>query len=110
MKKRFAFFLSISFAFLISCNDPTIACFTFSPSSAITTATPVIFNASCSEETSYFTWNFGDGTDDILVTSPNITYQYANAGTYIVKLSAKRKDGYPPKKSKFATSQAITVQ
>lgn len=95
--------------FLIACKDTTVACFTHSPD-AITTSTPVTFNASCSEEASYFTWNFGDGSADTTTGSLSITHQYSNAGTYSVKLNVKRKDGHVPKKSKLESSEQITVQ
>ena len=102
------FFLSL-ILLLFSCKEPTVACFSHSPN-AITTSTPVTFNASCSEEASYFTWNFGDGSADTITTSLSVTHQYANAGTFTVKLNVKRKDGNVPKESKLESSEVITVQ
>jgi PKD repeat protein len=92
-----------------SCSKPTEACFTYSPTT-ITTNTTVTFNASCSDNASYFYWNFGDNTADTTTTSLTITHKFNATGQYTVKLNAKRKDGMTLGKDKPKTIQIITVQ
>ena len=109
MKTNLILLFPFCLALLSSCKDPTISCFTHSPDT-ITTSTVVTFNAACSEEASYFTWNFGDATADTTTTALNITHQYSNAGTYTVRLQAERKDGQFPRKNRIESSSVITVQ
>lgn len=93
-----------------TCSKPANACFTYSPATAITTTTTVIFNASCSENSSYYRWTFGDGTTDTTSTSLTISHKYNAPGTYTVTLDAERKDGVSIRKGKTEQAQTITVQ
>lgn len=95
--------------FLFSCKDPTIACFSHSPDT-ITTNVPVTFNAGCSDEASYYTWNFGDGSYDTTTTALTITHEYTITGTFIIRLNVKRKDGNLPRGSKTESTELISVQ
>lgn len=95
--------------FLTACEKPTNGCFTYSPTT-ITTATVVTFNSSCSENASYFTWNFGDNSADTIVTSLTVTHKFSAVGQFTVTLNAKRKDGWSLKNSNPITTQTITVQ
>lgn len=109
MKNIFYTFIVITIIFLTACQKPTEACFTYSPTT-IDTTTVVTFNASCSQNASYFTWNFGDNTGDTTVTSATITHKFSASGTYTVTLNAERKDGATFGKSHPTTTQVITVQ
>lgn len=93
-----------------ACSKPANACFTYSPTTAITTTTNIVFNASCSENSSYYRWTFGDGTTDTTSTSLTIFHKYNMPGTYTVTLNAERKDGVSIRKGKPEQAQIITVQ
>ncbi len=92
----------------ISCSKPTESCFSYSKSK-ITTDSIVTFNASCSGNASYFTWNFGDSTKDTTTTSLKIKHKFNKNGQFIVNLVAKRKDGVSSGNDTKA-SQMITVE
>jgi PKD repeat protein len=92
-----------------SCSKPTESCFTYSPAT-ITTNTIVAFNASCSDNASYFTWNFGDNTLDTTITSLTIAHKFSSTGQFNVTLIAKRKDGMTLGKDKPKVTQVIKVQ
>lgn len=92
-----------------SCSKPTEACFTFSPTT-ISPNTTVTFNASCSQNASYFTWNFGDNSADTTTTTLTVTHKFSTVGQFEVTLNAKRKDGATLGKDKPTTKQIITVQ
>jgi PKD repeat protein len=111
MKNIFYFltFITCITCLAISCSKPTEACFTYTPTSA-TTNTNVTFNASCSDNASYFSWNFGDNTSDTTNTSMTITHKFSSTGQYIVTLIAERKDGMTLGKDKPKATQTITVQ
>jgi len=94
--------------FVIACQEPTEGCFTYSPS-YIDTTTVVTFNASCSQNASYFNWSFGDNTKDTMVTSITFTHNFSASGTYTVTLNAARKDGMTLGKSHPKMSQVIEV-
>lgn len=108
-----AFYILALMSFLTglttSCTRPTEACFTYSPAT-ITTNTVVEFNASCSENASTYSWNFGDNIPDTLTNSLTITHIFPAAGQYNVTLKAKRKDGMTFGKDKPESTQVITVQ
>ncbi len=74
-----------------SCSKPTKACFTYNPET-ITTGTAVNFDGNCSEMTSFFEWNFGDGTPDTATNESQVSHTYTVPGTYVVTLTAIRKD------------------
>lgn len=101
---------TLSSSFFTACSKPMNACYTYSPATAITTSTNIVFNVSCSENASSYRWTFGDGTIDTTNTSLTISHKYNTAGTYIVTLNAERKDGVSIKKGKPTQEQTITVQ
>ena len=74
----------------------------------VTTDSIVTFDASCSGNASYFTWNFGDSTKDTTTTSLKIKHKFTKTGQFIVNLTAKRKDGVTMGKDTRA-SEIITV-
>lgn len=105
------FLISCLFVSLFTaCSKPTNTCFTYSPTTAITTNTDIVFNATCSENASSYRWTFGDGTTDTTTHSLTITHKYNTAGTYTVTLNAERKDGVSIRKGKPEQTQTITVQ
>lgn len=91
----------------ISCSKPTESCFTCSQKT-IKIDSVVTFDASCSGNASYFTWNFGDSTKDTTTTSLKIKHKFTKTGQFIVNLVAKRKDGVSSGNDTKA-SQMITV-
>lgn len=93
--------------FMAHCSKPTIACFVSSGNS-ISKDSSVTLNAACSENASYYTWNFGDNTKDTTTTDFKIQHQYSNSGQYTITLHAKRKDGVANGSDTKAT-QMITV-
>lgn len=96
-------------ATLSACKKPIDACFTFSPTT-VAPNTTVSFNASCSQNASYFTWHFGDNSADTTVTSLTVTHKYSAVGQFAVTLTAERKDGATSGKDKTTTTQTVTVQ
>ena len=92
-----------------SCSKPTEACFTYSLNKTLQDSLLVVFNASCSQNTSQFLWNFGDGSKDTIVNSPIIQYRYNIKGEYNVKLNAKSKDGVSVKKGNNSKTMNIIV-
>jgi len=109
MKNTF-YTLAISILFFLTgCGEPTNACFTYSPVT-IAKDSAVTFDGSCSQNTMFFKWNFGDGTADTSVTSTTITHKFTSSGQFAVTLNAKRKDGATLGKDHLTTSQIITIQ
>lgn len=111
-QKNIIFFLIVLIScggLITSCSKPTEVCFTYAPT-IITANTPVTFDASCSDNASFFIWNFGDNTSDTTTTSLTITHMFFSAGQYNVTLQTKRKDGVAFGKDKPVTTQIITVQ
>lgn len=110
------FYLTCAFSIIsiltccLACSEPTKACFTYSPTDC-TTSTEIVFNAACSEQTSFYRWTFGDGSSDTTTTELTISHKYLVAGTYTVTLNALRKDyaGFVGK-GKPTESQTITIQ
>lgn len=98
-----------SIAILTACSKPTEPCFTLSHTT-ISPKTIVTFNASCSENASYFKWNFGDNTADTTVTSLTVSHTFTTIGQFTVTLNTSRKDGITLGKSNPTTTQIITVQ
>jgi PKD repeat protein len=74
-----------------ACSKPTKACFTYAPD-PVEAGSPVTFDATCSEMTSFCEWSFGDGTADTTCSERTIQHTFASPGTYAVKLHATRKD------------------
>lgn len=111
MKNTFCLLIMLTcvMSLMISCSDPTEACFTYTPT-IITRNTTVTFDASCSENVSFYSWNFGDGTADTTTTSFTVTHRFFSTGQYNVTLQAKRKDGVTLGKDKPISTQTITVQ
>lgn len=94
-----------------NCSKPSEACFDFSPNENISTQTPVLFDASCSKNAGYYTWDFGDGTsENSILGSSTIVHTYSTSGSYQVTLTAKRKDGVTLKKdNKYSINKTIVV-
>lgn len=102
--------LFIVYASISGCSDAVKACFTFSPETP-TVSTPVTFDASCSENSYLYIWNFGDGTVDTTVTQTlKVTHTYSTTGTYTVTLTAESKDGVTFRKGDFTATQTVEVQ
>ena len=110
-KFKYVIFLAITIIMAISgCSDAVKACFTFSPEMP-TVSTPVTFDASCSENSYLYIWNFGDGTVDTTVTQTlTVTHTYSTTGTYTVTLTAESKDGVTFRKGEFTATQTLEVQ
>ncbi len=71
---------------------PVTAHFTMSPEVPATGQT-VTFSADTADQygnPTHFTWNFGDGTSPITVTSQSVTHVYDCARSYVVTLTASR--------------------
>ncbi len=110
MKIVIPFLNIVALTVLCQCEKPTQACFTYSPDS-IDTSTLVTFDASCSDNSMYYTWTFGDGTPDTSITSgPMVTHQYLSPGTYTVTLNTSRKDGFAIGISRPVASKDLLVQ
>lgn len=92
-----------------SCSKPIEACFTCS-ATTVSPNTTISFNASCSENVSYFTWRFGDNSADTTTTSPVVAHTFSSPGQFNVSLVAKRKDGPDRGKDKPTATALITVQ
>lgn len=99
----------ISAVVFSACSKPIESCFSFSPETAIVNQT-VTFNASCSQNASYFIWNFGDNTPDTLTSSLTISHKFLTMGQFTVTLTAERKDGATLGKDKLTTAHIVTVQ
>ena len=110
-KFKYVFLFVIPIILVISgCSDAVKACFTFSPETP-TVSSPVTFDASCSENSYLYIWNFGDGTVDTTVTQTStVTHVYTTTDTYTVTLTAESKDGVTFRKGDFTTTQTLEVQ
>ena len=95
-----------------NCSKPSEACFNFSPNENISTQIPILFDATCSKNASYYTWDFGDGTTkNSIPGTATITHSYSVNGVYEVTLIAKRKDGVTLRKNNtYSISKTIYVQ
>ena len=95
-----------------NCSKPSEACFDFSPNENIGTQTPVLFDASCSKNAGYYTWDFGDGVvENSTLGTTTIKHTYSVSGSYEVTVTAKKKDGVTLKKdNKYSISKTIIVQ
>lgn len=109
MKNAFYILILVINILVFACKKPSNACFTYSPT-LINSRTEVSFNASCSENASYFTWSFGDNSSDTTVTAKTISHTFLTPGQFKVTLHAKRKDGISNKKGQPIITQTITVQ
>lgn len=108
--KNSYFLLCILYASISGCADAVKACFTFSPD-APTVSAPVTFDASCSENSYLYIWNFGDGTIDTTVTQTStVTHTYSSTGTYNVTLTTESKDGVTFRKGDFTATQTVVIQ
>jgi len=86
-----------------------VAFFTYAPSTGITTATDVAFNASGSYPVNgsrivNYAWDWGDGTNDNFNASAAEDHDWAGAGTYSVTLTVTDDLG-----QRASTTQLITV-
>ena len=94
---------------IISTPGAPIAFFTYAPSTGITTATNVAFNASGSYPVTgsrivNYAWDWGDGTNDNFNTSASEDHDWAGAGSYSVTLTVTDDLG-----QRASTTQLITV-
>lgn len=103
MKKSFIFASVIAFAaiFAISCEkkesgDAPKARFAYLTDGLVVTFT------NASKDATEYAWDFGDGTE--ISKEENPVHEYAAAGTYTVKLTAKNQFG------ENAASEAITLE
>ena len=91
---------SIGIFLFASCTKTPTPCFTSDKGNAAKVNEEVQFNPSCSTNAVSYNWDFGDGTS----TSGNpVKHKYANAGVYVVILTAINK------KKSASTSQNLTV-
>jgi PKD repeat protein len=86
-----------------------MAFFNFAPTTGITTATSVIFNASGSYPVAgsrivNYAWDWGDGTTDFFNAGPNEDHDWAGPGTYAVTLTVTDDLGLSA-----STTRMITV-
>jgi PKD repeat protein len=104
------FILGVSIAsFISSCVKRTEACFSYSQNNS-STLKSVDFDASCSQNSFTFIWNFGDGTADTITNTKTISHVYASAGSYDVKVDASRKDRVSFRKDKPQRIETILVE
>lgn len=103
------FVITLNSILFNSCSKPTEACFSYSLNKTLQDSLLIVFNASCSQNTSQFLWNFGDGSKDTIVNSPIIQYRYKTIGEYNVKLNAKSKDGVSVNKGNNSKTMNIIV-
>ena len=94
---------------IISTPGAPIAFFTYAPSTGITTATNVAFNASGSYPVTgsrivNYAWDWGDGTNDNFNSSASEDHDWAGAGSYSVTLTVTDDLG-----QRASTTQLITV-
>lgn len=94
---------------IISTPGAPVAFFTYAPSTGITTATNVAFNASGSypvigSRIVNYAWDWGDGTNDNFNTSAAEDHDWAGAGSYSVTLTVTDDLG-----QRASTTQLITV-
>lgn len=65
--------------------------------------TTTVFNASKStspfKRIASYTWNFGDGSPQVTVTTPKISHKYAQSGTYKVTLRVTNTSGTSTKRT-----------
>ena len=86
-----------------------VAFFSYAPSTGITPATNVAFNASGSypvagSRITNYAWDWGDGTTDNFNTSPTEDHDWAGGGVYSVTLTVTDDLG-----QRASTTQTITV-
>ena len=70
----------------VSCTKTPDACFVTDKGTASTHVNEEIqYDASCSNDATSYSWDFGDGTSSTGITTK---HKYLNAGNYSVKLTA----------------------
>ncbi len=107
LRLKFSILVSIiSLFFFNGCTKPQEACFIFTPLNS----TDIVFDASCSQNTSTYQWTFGDGTSDSTTTISTITHTFNTPGSYTVVLNAERKDGVALSEGTPTISTTITIQ
>lgn len=83
-----------------SCTKTPSACYSADKGKAAKVNEEVQFDASCSQDATTYTWDFGDGGTD---SGLNVKHKYLNTGVYTVTLKASNK-----KKSETMT-ETITI-
>src|SRR5687768_12833408 len=100
MKKILLSFI-LSASLLASCNTEPTACFEASKREGVKVDEDVHFNAACSEESTSYNWDFGDGMGG---SGLEVNHSYDAAGTYEVKLTTQNAG-----QSSQATARIIVV-
>lgn len=102
--------LCIFLELLTSCrNNRVNACFMVRESIGGIT-NQLEFDASCSQNATYFQWNFGDGTIITNTTSKLISHTYLSKGEYNVILEVKGKDGVSLLKNNHIIEKTVIIR
>ncbi len=88
MKKISIGIFALGLTFLTSCTKSPAPCFITDKGSSIKVNEEVQFDPSCSQNSTSFFWEFGDGTT---ASGNPVKHKYENAGTYVVKLTATNR-------------------
>ncbi|MBL4586141.1 MAG: PKD domain-containing protein [Flavobacteriales bacterium] len=84
LKSGILLLVLVSFVILGCKRETPVSCFTVEPIEA-SVGDSVVFDMSCSENTPYFSWDFGDGTSGG-TNSLLILHSFSEAGEYKVTL------------------------
>ena len=86
-----------------SCAKSPEACFVVDKGSLNTKVNEEIqFNAACSTDADTYVWEYGDGSSD---TGAAVKHKYPQAGSYVVKLTAKNSS-----KTSAASKTVVVTQ
>ncbi len=81
-------FITIATSTLFACTKTPTPCFSVDKGKPTKVNEEIQFDASCSKNTSTYTWDFGDGATG---TGVSIKHKYTLDKTYNVKLTATNK-------------------